>query len=64
MQTYCLGCKKQPDNIGSKKVIMINKVIRDKSRSVNCMTDKSRFLKQKHNKKSCWNKVNPKIFLY
>ena len=64
MQTYCLGCKKHTDNIGSKKVIMINKVIRDKSRSVNCITDKSRILKQKHNKKSCWNNVNPKIFLY
>ena len=30
---------------------MINKVIRDKSGCVNCMTDKSRFLKQNHNKK-------------
>ena len=30
---------------------MRNKVIRDKSRCANCMADKSRFLKQKHNKK-------------
>ena len=49
MQTYCLGCKKHINNIGSKKVIMTNKVIRDKSTCVNFMSDKSRFLKQKHN---------------
>ena len=30
---------------------MTNKVIRDKSRCANCMSDKSRFSKQKHNKK-------------
>ena len=50
MQTYCLGCKKHTYNIGSKKVIMTNKVIRYKSRCVNCMADKSRFSKQKRNK--------------
>ena len=30
MQTYCLDCKKHTGNIGSKKVMMMNKVIRDK----------------------------------
>ena len=30
MQAYCLGCKKHSDNIGLKKVIMMNKVIRGK----------------------------------
>ena len=30
---------------------MANNVTRQKSRRANCMSDKSRFLKQKHNKK-------------
>ena len=30
---------------------MTNKVIRDKSRCGNCLSDKSRFMKQKLNKK-------------
>ena len=51
MQTFYAGCKKQTDNVSSKKVIMRNKVIRDKSRCANCMSNKSRFLKQKHNRK-------------
>ena len=34
-----------------KKVIRTNKVIRDKSQCANCFSDKSRFVKQKHNKK-------------
>ena len=50
MQMYCLGCKKT-DNIGSKKVIMMNKVIRNKSKFANCMADKSNVLKQRLNKK-------------
>ena len=45
MQTYCLSCKNHTNYIGSKKVIMTNKVIRDKSRCVNCISYKSRFLK-------------------
>ena len=49
-QTYCLGCKKHANNIGSK-VIMTDKVIRDKSGCVSCVADKSRFSKEKHNKK-------------
>ena len=51
MQTYCLSCRRQTGNIGSKKVIMTNKVVREKSRCANCMSDISRFLKQKPNKK-------------
>ena len=33
---------------------MTNKLIRGKSKCVTCMANKPRFLKQKHNKKSCW----------
>ena len=62
MQTYCLGCRKHTNNIYSKKVIMRNKVIRDKSRCANCMSHKSRFLKQRFNKKSSWDNINPQIF--
>ena len=43
---------------------MTNKVIREASRCANCMVDKSRFLKQKPNKKSNLNKINPKLFIY
>ena len=64
MQTYCLSCKKHTNNIGSKKLIMISKVVREKSRCANCMVDQSRFLKQKLNKKSGWNNINPKLFIY
>ena len=52
MQTHCLNCKKRTNKIDSKKVIMANKVIREKSRCPNCIVDKSIFLKQKHIKKS------------
>ena len=64
MQTYCLSCKKHTDNIGSKKVIMTNKVITEKSRCANCVAKKLRFLKRKSNKKSNLNKLNPKLFKY
>ena len=64
MQTYCLSCKKRANNVGAKKVTMTNKIVRVKSRYANCMSDKSRFLKQKYNKKSSWNNVNPKLFVY
>ena len=40
MQTYCLTCKKHTSNIGSIKVIMTNKAIRDKLRCANCISDK------------------------
>ena len=51
MQTYCLSCKKHTDNIGSRKVIMTNKVVRQASKCANCIAEKSKFLKQKSNKK-------------
>ena len=43
---------------------MTNKVIGEKSICANCMVDKSKFLKQKHNKKTNWNKINAKFFIY
>ena len=63
-QTYCLSCTKHTDNIGSKKVIMTNKVVRQSSKCANCVANKSRFLKQKSNKKTGWDKINPKLFIY
>ena len=51
LRTYYLACKKHTNNIASRKVTMTNKVIRDKSRCSECLSDKSRFMKQKHNKK-------------
>ena len=64
MQTYCLSCRKHTDNIGSKKVIMTNKVAWQVSKCANCVAEKSRFLKQKSDKKSNLNKINPKLFIY
>ena len=49
--TYCLGCKDYTDNFKPQEVKMTNKVLREKSNCVVCRSSKSRFLKQKHNKK-------------
>ena len=43
---------------------MTNEVVRQKSICANCMSDKSRFLKQKNNKKSGWNNINLKLFVH
>ena len=50
LRSYCLACTKNTNNIASRKVTMTNKVIRDKSRCGECLSDKSRFLKQKSSK--------------
>ena len=49
--TYCLGCKGYTDNFKPQEVKMTNKVLREKSNCVVCPSNKSRFLKQKHNNK-------------
>ena len=51
LRTYCLAYKKYTNDIASRKVTMTNKVVRDKSRCGECLSDKSRFLKQKPYKK-------------
>ena len=61
-QNYCFGCKKNTDNIGLKKVIMANKVIRQASKCANSVAE--RFLKQKFNKKTAWDNTNPKVFIH
>ena len=48
LRTYCLACRKHTSNIASKTVIMTNKVIRGKSRCTQCLSNKSRFMKQKN----------------
>ena len=50
LRTYFLACRKHTNNIASRKVTMTNKVIRDKSRCSECLSDKSRFLKHNPNK--------------
>ena len=52
MQAYCLSCKKHADNIGSKKVIMINNVIKEASKCDKWIAQNSRFLKQNSKQKS------------
>ena len=54
LKTYCLVCREHTNNVGSKKVTMKNKIITDKLRCAECFSDKSRFLKQNHNKNSGW----------
>ena len=44
LRTYYLSCSEHTDNIGSKRVTMTNKLIRDKSRCANCLSDQSRFM--------------------
>ena len=47
--TYCLGCKDFTHNFRPQEVKMTNKVFREKSNCVVCQSNKSRFLKHKHN---------------
>ena len=63
MKTHFLSCKKHMMNIGLK-IIMTNKVIRKSSKCANCVAEKSRFLKQKSNKKTGRDKINRKFFIY
>ena len=64
LQNHSLSCTKHIVNKVQRKVIMKIKKVRQKSRCANCMVDKSRFLKQKHNKKSIWNNINSTLFVY
>ena len=53
--TYCLGCKDFTHNFRPQEVKMTNKILREKSNCVVCRSNKSRFLKLKHNKKKKFN---------
>ena len=52
MRTYGLACRKHTNNVVSWNTTMTNKAIRNKPKCGICFSDKSRFMKQKHNKKS------------
>ena len=47
--TYFFGCKDYMHDLRPEKVKMTDKVLREKSHSVVCWSNKSRFLKQKIN---------------
>ena len=47
--TYCFGCKDYSKNFRLHEVKMTNKVLREKSHSPVCGSNKSRVLKQKIN---------------
>lgn len=64
MKIYSLNCRKHIDNIGKKKVIMTSTVTREASKGANCVAKKARFLKLDFNKKSGWDKINPKFFIH
>ena len=40
MRTYCLACRKHTNNVGLKNTTMTNKVIRNKSKCFECLSDK------------------------
>ena len=46
---YCLGCKDFTHNCRPQETKMTNKLLREKSNCVVCQSNKSKFLKQKHN---------------
>ena len=46
---HCLRCKDFTHNYRSQEVKLTNKMLRKKSNCVVCQSNKSRFLKQKHN---------------
>ena len=48
---YCLGCKDYTHNFKVQEIKMTNKVLREKSNCLVCRSNKTRFLKQKHNNK-------------
>ena len=48
---YYFGCKDYMQNFRPEKKKMTNKVLSEKSDCVVCRSNKSRFLKQKHNNK-------------
>ena len=50
--TYCLGCKDYTDDFKPQETKMANEVLREKSNCIACRSNKSRFLKQKHNHKN------------
>ena len=54
IRTYFLKGNNNKKNIDLKEVTMTNKMIRAKSKCATCMNNKSRFLKQEHNKKIVW----------
>ena len=49
--THCFGCKDFTHNFRPQEVNMANKVLREKSNCVVFWSNKSWFLKQKHNNK-------------
>ena len=49
--TYCFGCKDYTQTFRPQEVKMANKVPKQKSHCVVCQSNKSRFLRQKHNNK-------------
>ena len=48
---YCFGFKDFTHNFRPQEVKMTNKIFREKPNYVVCWSNKSRFLKQKHNNK-------------
>ena len=61
LRTYCLSFREHTNDIGSKRVTMTNKVIGDKSRCANCLSDKSQFMAQEDSKSSQKKKSKQKL---
>ena len=46
---YCFGCKDYTQNFRPQELKMTNKILREKSHCVVCLSNKSKFLNQKIN---------------
>ena len=62
--TYCLWCKDYTNNFKPQEVKMASKVLREKSNCVDCRSNNSRFLKQKHNNKIIQTQNNRQSFYF
>ena len=54
MSNYCLKCRRHKGNVSSKKVIIKNKAITEKSKCAICLSKMPEFLKQMDDKKRGW----------
>ena len=60
MRTYCLSCRKHTNIVGSRNITMTKKVTRNKSKCGECLSDKSRFIKENIIKKALSNIMKQK----
>ena len=67
LRACCLSCREHTNNIASKRVIVTNKILRQKSKCSVCLSDKSRSMAQEDSKssqkKNSKQKLNKKVVI-